>query len=139
MADLRLCFRIGKRLFSHNATQFTRFLHCLSLFGCSSSLITGVHIPSLLNSISSASVQSCKISVNNLKPWNTVSLINPFMTNGLAHYYHLNCCMGKPTICICKNKDADQLRGNGSADQRLCFHYMDSTLPPLLKSEISIF
>ena len=29
--------------------------------------------------------------------------------------------MGKPTICICENKDADQLRGNREADQRLCF------------------
>ena len=29
--------------------------------------------------------------------------------------------MRKPTICICENKDADQLRGNREADQRLCF------------------
>ena len=33
----------------------------------------------------------------------------------------------KPAFCICKNKDADQLRGNREADQRLCFGYMDST------------
>ena len=26
--------------------------------------------------------------------------------------------MRKPTICICENKDADQLRGNREADQR---------------------
>ena len=30
--------------------------------------------------------------------------------------------MRKPTICVGKNKDADQLRGNREADQRLCFH-----------------
>ena len=47
--------------------------------------------------------------------------------------------MGKPTICIGKNKDADQLRGNREADQRLCFRYSDSTIPLLLKSEISSF
>ena len=47
--------------------------------------------------------------------------------------------MGKPTICICENKDADQLRGNREADQRLCFRYSDSTIPLLLKSEISRF
>ena len=47
--------------------------------------------------------------------------------------------MGKPTICICENKDADQLRGNREADQRLCFRYSDSTVPLLLKSEISSF
>ena len=47
--------------------------------------------------------------------------------------------VGKPTICICENKDADQLRGNREADQRLCFRYTDSTLPLLLKSNISSF
>ena len=45
--------------------------------------------------------------------------------------------MGKPTICIGENKDADQLHGNREADQRLCFRYSDSTIPLLLKSEIS--
>ena len=29
--------------------------------------------------------------------------------------------MRKPTICICENKDAHQLRGNREADQRLVF------------------
>ena len=47
--------------------------------------------------------------------------------------------MGKPTICIGENKDADQLRGNREADQRLCFRYSDSTIPPLLYSKISSF
>ena len=47
--------------------------------------------------------------------------------------------MGKPTICIGENKDADQLRGNREADQRFCFRYSDSTIPLLLKSEISSF
>ena len=47
--------------------------------------------------------------------------------------------MGKPTICLGENKDADQLRGNLEADQRLCFRYSDSTIPLLLKSEISSF
>ena len=36
--------------------------------------------------------------------------------------------MGKPTSCIGENKDADQLRGNREADQRLCFRYTDSTI-----------
>ena len=40
----------------------------------------------------------------------------------LFHDY-LSRLMGKPTICIGENKDADQLRGNREADQRLCFHY----------------
>ena len=42
--------------------------------------------------------------------------------------------MRKPAFCICKNNDADQLR---EADQRLCFRYIESTIPLLPKSEIS--
>ena len=47
--------------------------------------------------------------------------------------------MGKPTSCIGENKGADQLRGNREADQRLCFRFSDSTIPPLLNSKISSF
>ena len=47
--------------------------------------------------------------------------------------------MGKPTICICENKGTDQLRGNREADQRLCFRYSDSTIPPLLIPKFSRF
>ena len=43
----------------------------------------------------------------------------------------------KQDFCICENKDADQLRGNLEADQRLCFRYIESTIPLLPKSEIS--
>ena len=43
----------------------------------------------------------------------------------------------KPDFCICENKDADQLRGNREADQRLCFRCKDSTIPLFPKSEIS--
>ena len=47
--------------------------------------------------------------------------------------------MRKPTFCICENKDVDQLPGNREADQRLCFRYIDSTIPLLSKYEISSF
>ena len=48
--------------------------------------------------------------------------------------------MRKPAFCICKNKyAADQLRGNREADQRLCFHYIDSSNHLLSKSKISSF
>ena len=47
--------------------------------------------------------------------------------------------MGKPTICMGKNKDTDQLRGNREADHRLCFRYTDSRIPLLLKCQISSF
>ena len=39
--------------------------------------------------------------------------------------------MRKPDFCICENKYADQLRGYREADQRLCFRYIDSTIPLL--------
>ena len=45
--------------------------------------------------------------------------------------------MRKPAFCICENKDADQLRVNREADQRLCFRYTDSTISLLPKCEIS--
>ena len=51
--------------------------------------------------------------------------------------YHMSRVMRKPKFCICENKDTDQLRGNREADQRLCFRYIDSTIPLLSKSEIS--
>ena len=43
----------------------------------------------------------------------------------------------KTGFFICENKDADQLRGNREADQRLCFRYRDSTIPLIPKSKIS--
>ena len=51
--------------------------------------------------------------------------------------YHMGRVVRKPAFCICENKDADQLRGNREADQRLCFRYIDRTIPLLSKSEIS--
>ena len=45
--------------------------------------------------------------------------------------------MRKTTFCVCEIKDADQLRGDREADQRLCFRFIDSTIPLLYKSEIS--
>ena len=54
------------------------------------------------------------------------------------HIRYLSRDVRKPDFCICENKDADQLRGNREADQRLCFRYTDSTIPLLPKYEISI-
>ena len=52
---------------------------------------------------------------------------------------HMSRDARKPDNCLCENKGADQLRGNREADQRLCFRYSDSTIPPLLNSKISSF
>ena len=43
----------------------------------------------------------------------------------------------KTNILHMRKQGADQLRGNREADQRLCFRYIDSTIPLLSKCEIS--
>ena len=47
--------------------------------------------------------------------------------------------MRKPEFGLCKNKGADQLCSNCTADQCLCFRYKDSAMPHLLISKISSF
>ena len=49
----------------------------------------------------------------------------------------LEIIMRKPAFRIYESKGTDQLRSNCAADQRLCFHYIDSTIPLLSKYEIS--
>ena len=57
----------------------------------------------------------------------------PNLRQGLV-LYQMSLVMRKPAFCICENKDADQLRGNCEADQRLCFRYTDGTIPLLISS-----
>ena len=57
--------------------------------------------------------------------------------NTVKIQYHLSHCMRKQTKCLGENKGADQLRGNREPEQRLCFRYMDCTIPLLLKCKIS--
>ena len=47
--------------------------------------------------------------------------------------------MRKPDFCLCKNKDADQLCSNCTADQRICFRCSDRTIPLLPLPKISRF
>ena len=61
------------------------------------------------------------------------------LTDFSTQKQYLSRLVRKPRIRIGENKDADQLRGNREADQRLCFRYPDSTIPPLLNSKISSF
>ena len=46
---------------------------------------------------------------------------------------HVSRVMRTPEFRLCENKDADQLRSNCEADQRLCFRYTDNTISFLLK------
>ena len=52
-------------------------------------------------------------------------------------WLNMSLVVRKPAFCIWENKDADQLRSDREADQRLWFRYTDSTIPLLPKSEIS--
>ena len=44
--------------------------------------------------------------------------------------------MRNTAFCIFENKGADRLSGNRTADQRLCFGYVESTIPLPTESKI---
>ena len=87
------------------------------------------------------------MSTHNIGFYEEISKIIPYLSSNTHHisssaYSHalllvISLVMRKPAFCICEKKDADQLRGNREADQRLCFRYIASTIPLLPKSEIS--
>ena len=52
-------------------------------------------------------------------------------------YYQMSHVMRKPDFYLCENKSADQLCTNCTGDQRLCFCYSYSTIPPLPLPKIS--
>ena len=81
---------------------------------------------------------SCRFSVTSIIcPLDVLSVDVLSVSLLESHPQHMSRVVRKPAFCICENKDADQLRCNHKADQRLCFRYIDSTIPLLHKSEIS--
>ena len=116
------------------------------------SVLTAGYKPDVYKGTQLLSYDSCyRIMVyDNIDPVNSADVLKIVGANWAAAYSgklltllykyfinHMSCVVRKPAFCICENKDADQLRGNRKADQRLCFRYMDSTIPLLSKSEIS--
>ena len=67
----------------------------------------------------------------------TIGLENPSGECSAGKEYRSH-VMRNPAFCACENKDVDQLRGYHPANQRLCFHYIDSTIGLLSKFEILI-
>ena len=63
-----------------------------------------------------------------LKSLDAVARLNPETLIWPGKYRHMSLVVRKPVFCICENKDADQ---------RLCFRYIDSTIPLLPKYKIS--
>ena len=74
-------------------------------------------------------INSCFMKASN-RCW---QYYNIWQTSNCSVIY-MSRVVRKPAFCICENKDADQLRGNREADQRLCFRYLDSTIHILPKS-----
>ena len=69
----------------------------------------------------------CKKAVS--KGWcKDSSIATMYLVKQNVQPKYMSRVMRKPTFCKCINKDADQ---------RLCFRYIDSTIPLLSNSEIS--
>ena len=60
-----------------------------------------------------------------------------FVREGAYIQLNMNSIMRKTGYCTCKNNNSDQLRGSHATDQRLYFHYIDSTIPLLPNSLIA--
>ena len=77
-------------------------------------------------------------SYNAVKPTKDADGINKMVkTLTRLGKYIVSLIMRNLAFCICKNNGADQLGSNCTTDQRLCFRYIDGTIPLLPKSEIS--
>ena len=89
---------------SESTTHYFSFIHNLLFFkpGVFSSSLANVFTNFIMNSISSSGIEPEISSIPSLR-------------------YHLLDITSKPNFALCKNKDADQLCSNCTADQRLCF------------------
>ena len=70
--------------------------------------------------------QKCILSVNDSSNYH---LYNTSEYN--LHLCNMSHVMRKPAFWISANKGGDQLHGKHAAYQRLCFRYIDSTIPLL--------
>ena len=127
-----------KTCFKHKCHQKLRT--SIALAGTDQSFCFSLPKHCCINYIVKSFVKNCRSAGLSIPIQKTDLSINHFNCSFIPVRYPfiiLSRLMGKPTICIDENKDADQLRGNREADQRLCFRYSDSTIPLLSKSEIS--
>ena len=141
-ADQRLCFRYTDSTIPLLFQSLAIFCTCTArfvsdLFG---NHIVGFPMRWLKSNKQSLHVFCTRFEVQvYAESWTRLALITWSYTVTSFCAFYMSRLIGKPTICIGENKDADQLRGNREADQRLCFRYSDSTIPLLLKSDISSF
>ena len=115
------CYFLQNVLFIGRYTQsyfHTEALNIITYVTCGRNTITTVtnNISNIFIYMSQAMGKCVLRHMNNKgtkQPFHQCSLISTFLIAARV--------MRKPTFCICKNKDADQLRGNRETDQRLCF------------------
>ena len=111
-------FAYAKRWFSHDTAHRN--------FTISSVLSLQIQRQSfMLTSICKYLLPKVGVSVQHFDLAYSKGLTNGTVSLDMSRY------MRKPDFCKCENKDADQLCGNRTTDQRLCFRYMDSTIPLL--------
>ena len=94
-----------------------------------------IFVFSLENEVSFQSVYTFYAKMAHFR--NTAEI--PLILVGTQGKNQMSLAMRKPDFCLGENKGTDQLRSHCEADQRLCFRYTDSTIPLLLRSEISSF
>ena len=110
------------------------------LLGHSGEMIKGLKVNSVMKSVTNHSgTEAVKLQISQCNLSFTVKIMS-WPVNKFSHDEdHMSYVMRKPDFCMCENKGADQLRSNCEADQRLCFRYTDSGIPPLIKSKFSSF
>ena len=114
---------------------FTIFLKNILLFSC---IASWFHDKSLIQIVSIYSCQKFTSLYFFFKLCFEIQIHELFLLQQYSIFScYLSLVVRKPAFCICENKDADQLHSNCAADQRLCFRYIDSSLPLLSKSKIS--
>ena len=165
-ADLRLCFRICKKpVFSRRGSYVNSWFSLCNMLLCSFPICSFPGITHILDNIPRSfkqlmtpfsvctwCIRSHTATSYNQKMFNkkkiievknkiyyTINIMLPCPCNvaPITPHFYMSHVVRKPAFCICENKDADQLRGQREADQRLCFCYTDSTIPLLHTYEIS--
>ena len=80
------------------------------------------------------------VGIDNVEVYKSIMVSSVDRNRKVAAYMitsvKISCIMRKPAFCMWENKGADQLQGNCTPDQRLCFGFVESSILLLPKYEI---